>query len=1527
MNRTYKTVFNCSLGVWQAVAEIARGRGKRKSALAPLVGAGRIAALSLTAALGLASAPVGAVDFVYDGSAANPNPGAGAVIDVYSGDSASFMDSVPPGSTGDAGSATINNNGDIYFNDTSTAGNATITNAANGWTRFWGASSAGTATITNEGVNGTWFDFNATAGNATITNNNAGLMVFAGNSTAGSATLTNNNIAWTSFFDNSTPGNARLINAAGATGGFDFSATSGPGGNGQLSAGSIEGGGFFRLGGNQFTVGGNGATTTVSGAITDGSAGGSLVKTGIGTMTLTGANSWTGTTTVDGGTLEIAGGGSVSNAKGYIGDATGSTGTVTVDGSGSTWTNSGALYVGYSGTGTLDIRNGGSVSNANGYIGYDSGSTGTVTVDGSGSTWTNSGSNFYVGVNGKGTLDIRNGGSVSSLTSYIGYNGGSTGTVTVDGSGSKWTSSGGLYVGYSGTGTLDIRNGGSVSSAYSYIGSFDSSTGTVTVDGPGSKWTNSGGLAVGAFGKGTLNITGGGLVSAANVLTGTNGGVGTIRLAAGTLDAPTVSIANKATLSGAGTVTGSVTVANGGTLAGASGGTMTINGNLTLQSGSHLDVTLGAPPVTLAGSQLFKVNGVLTSNGSTVDVSDAGSFGAGLYRLIDYSAGSLAAGSSFNAGATPNSSFTYTIATGDVGYIDLLVGSTGGGGSNPPPTADPFTFWRNGSGVWSTGNANWSNVNNSASGVYDPTALLIFNSPGGAVTVDAGGGTLPLGDGLALTTLSTSLRVGDGTAQGAGYTATIASAISGGGTVVKNDLGTLILSGNNHYTGATTVSAGTLQVNGSIASSSLTTVQSGATLSGSGSVGAVTVANGGTLAGAAGSTLTTGNLTLNSGSNLNVKLAAPSSSELFNVNGNLTLAGTLNVSAAGGFGDGLYRLISYTGTLTDNGLTIGATPTGYTASQLAVQTSEARRVNLIVGATGPHSYWTGGSGVWSASGANWRTLDGSGSGAYDVQSQLFFTGPGGTVTVNGGGSPLPIGPGLQFASDGYSIQGDGLALTAPSTVIRVGDGSAAGAAYSATIASALSGNGALVKNDLGTLRLSGNNSYSGGTTISAGALIGSATSFGNGAISNNAALIIDQATNARLANAISGSGALNKQGAGDLELTGSSTLSGATTVEAGRLAVNGSLARSAVTVNSGAVLGGNGTVGHLIVRAGATLAPGNSIGTLNVAGNVSFEAGSFYAVEVDDAGHSDLTHASGAATLNGGTVNALASAGNYAASTRYTILTADAGVGGAFAGVTSNFAFLAPTLTYDANNVYLTLDRNTTDFAAIGATRNQRATGQGIESLAGGALKNAVVLLDAPAARAAFDRLSGEIHASTRSALIDEDRFLRVATNDRLRDALDGVSSANMQVVHGGDGDANPGERGAIWARAFGAWGQFWDGKRNAADLDRSTSGLFIGADAPLASQVRVGALAGYSRTRVDVDDRHSSSDSDNYHLGLYAGAKWDSLALRSGVAYTWHRIDSSRNVALPGYTDRLKGSTDANSAQAYAQGDCIYSS
>src|SRR5690606_14526302 len=121
--------------------------------------------------------------------------------------------------------------------------------------------------------------------------------------------------------------------------------------------------------------------------------------------------------------------------------------------------------------------------------------------------------------------------------------------------------------------------------------------------------------------------------------------------------------------------------------------------------------------------------------------------------------------------------------------------------------------------------------------------------------------------------------------------------------------------------------------------------------------------------------------------------------------------------------------------------------------------------------------------------------------------------------------------------------------------------------------------------------------------------------------------------------------------------TGISPFSGGTFVQGGTLAVNGSLAPSIVTVQGG-MLGGNGTVGGLIVRNTGVAAPGNSIGTLNVAGNMRFERGSVYQVEVNAAGRNDRIDATGMATIQGGTVQVLAEQGAYAPLTRYTILTA-----------------------------------------------------------------------------------------------------------------------------------------------------------------------------------------------------------------------------------------------------------------------------
>ena len=269
-------------------------------------------------------------------------------------------------------------------------------------------------------------------------------------------------------------------------------------------------------------------------------------------------------------------------------------------------------------------------------------------------------------------------------------------------------------------------------------------------------------------------------------------------------------------------------------------------------------------------------------------------------------------------------------------------------------------------------------------------------------------------------------------------------------------------------------------------------------------------------------------------------------------------------------------------------------------------------------------------------------------------------------------------------------------------------------AVDGTFADDISGSGNLTKDGTGTLTLTGANSYTGGTTITGGTLVGSTASL-QGDIANNAALVFDQAADGTFAGAISGNGDLTKSGAGLLNLTGTSSFSGTTTVGAGRLAVNGSLAGSDVDVLSGASIGGNGTVGGLIVRTGATAAPGNSIGELTSATFVIFEAGSTYEVEVDAAGNTDLIVATSTATIEGGTIAVLVEDGDYLPQTQYEIVTAGAGVTGTFEDVTSNLAFLTPTLSYGPNAVTLTLTRNDITFAGAGTTPNQIATGTAID--------------------------------------------------------------------------------------------------------------------------------------------------------------------------------------------------------------------
>ncbi|WP_379063595.1 autotransporter domain-containing protein [Mesorhizobium sp. UC74_2] len=426
---------------------------------------------------------------------------------------------------------------------------------------------------------------------------------------------------------------------------------------------------------------------------------------------------------------------------------------------------------------------------------------------------------------------------------------------------------------------------------------------------------------------------------------------------------------------------------------------------------------------------------------------------------------------------------------------------------------------------------------------------------------------------------------------------------------------------------------------------------------------------------------------------------------------------------------------------------------------------------------------------------------------------------------------------------------------------------------------------------------------------------------------------------------ISGSGTLSKYNTGTLVLNGASTYTGATTVYGGKLVVGdsthpGASLASTVTLKSGASLGGIGTLGGLAVENGATIAPGNSIGTLNIAGDVSFAAGSTYAVEIGGNGTSDRIAATGKATLGGGTVSvtALDPETSYQDGQTYTILTAAGGVTGGFdPAVLARSAFLEATLAQSTNAVDLKIAIKKPQepgggkpvFAKVANTYNQKQTAGALDTLqqsgAPLALYNKLLLLSADEGRAAFDSLSGEVNASTVTGLIEDSRFVREAINDRLRSAFETVGAEPLPPMgYGEDAKAITtasvaSERYGAWGSVFGSWGHF-GGDGNAARLNRSIGGFVTGVDGLITDDVRLGFVAGYSHSSLKVDDRRSSASSDNYHLGIYGGTEIGALSLRSGLAYTWSEIDTSRQVAFPGFSDSLTGSYRAGTTQLFGE-------
>jgi autotransporter-associated beta strand protein len=472
---------------------------------------------------------------------------------------------------------------------------------------------------------------------------------------------------------------------------------------------------------------------------------------------------------------------------------------------------------------------------------------------------------------------------------------------------------------------------------------------------------------------------------------------------------------------------------------------------------------------------------------------------------------------------------------------------------------------------------NWS----AFTGTINVTALEANSEFRVANTAGYGGAALVLGDNVVITrsggattvdigslsgTSGSRIGPGSSTSSGSSYRIGLRNEdtvfngqilADGVNTVTKAGTGNLKLTGASTYSGGTIINAGTLTVNNIIGSGTGTaavTVNSGATLAGTGIIsGAVTVTSGATLSpGDNGiGTLTVNNtFNLNSGATAVIQINKTSGTkDLLSSSSTLTYGGTLVVTNLGGTltnGDSfkIFNASSYSGAFTSSNLPPLSPDLRWNTLTLA---SSGTISVVSTNFTGPQPLTWAGDGLtntWDVgTSQNWLTTN-------DV-SRAFLNGDSVTFDDSGSSSPpvtlaATVSPALMTVSSAqnYTIGGPGAVTTTP-----------------------------LLKSGSGTLTFTntGANSFNG-VGITGGSLqLGDGANFSlnlSGNVTNSGSLIFANAANLSSSAVIRGSGKLVKNGSGSLTFTASQLYTGPTTINAGTVTFNAIPPPSDITNNS-----------------------------------------------------------------------------------------------------------------------------------------------------------------------------------------------------------------------------------------------------------------------------------------------------------------------------------------------------------------------